>query len=61
MEFLELIVVQEYHSLKKNGNAKKKDIATIKFADRCGYYDFILPISSWINFGGESQAPYKII
>ena len=45
---------------KKNWKCdSKKVIASIKFADRCGYFDFILPISSWINFGGESQAHIK--
>ena len=45
---------------KKNWKCdSKKVIASIKFADKCGYFDFILPISSWINFGGESQAHIK--
>ncbi len=37
----------------------KKIISTIKFADKSGHFDFILPISSWINFGGKSRAHIK--
>ena len=45
---------------KKKWKAKFKDIlSTVIYADKIGYYDFILPISSWINFGGPSKAHIK--
>ena len=45
---------------KKKWEAKFEDIVSaINFADKSGYYDFILPISSWIDFGGPSRAHSK--
>ena len=42
---------------KKNWKAKTKEITkTIKLIDESKKFDFILPISSWVNFGGISCA-----
>ena len=45
---------------KKGWNANKDRIKkTITQIDNSGYFDFILPISSWVNFGGKSKAHSK--
>ena len=45
---------------KKNWKAKTKEITkTIKLIDDSKKFDFILPISSWVNFGGISCAHSK--
>lgn len=45
---------------KKKWAANSDQITkTIKFLDKSNKFDFILPISSWVNFGGSSKAHSK--